>query len=113
MPAHEVMSREQFSGWLPIESLRPTERSVVVRERGPAGRQYRNEMKTHIAEHGFTMGPLEVDYGKQFSSSRKPQALLKQGHHRYWVAKQLGMTHVPVEGRTTAGPVPGLLKERP
>lgn len=113
MPAVEHLGAEQFSGWLPVSSLRPTEASVTNRERGPAGKMYREEMKQHIAEHGFTMGPLEVDYVKRFSTSRKPQAWVMQGHHRYWAAKQLGMTHVPVEGRTRAGPVPGLLQERP
>lgn len=108
------LSSQQFEGWLPVESLRPTEASVTSRERGPAGKQYLNEMKSHIAEHGFQhVGPLEVDYTKRFSNSRKPQAWLMQGHHRYAAAKQLGMTYVPVKGKTRAGPVPGLLGEKP
>lgn len=109
-----MLNSQQFEGWLPIESLRPTEGSVTSRERGPAGKQYRNEMKEHIAEHGFEhVGPLEVDYTKRFNTSRKPQAWLMQGHHRLWAAKQLGMTHVPVQGKTRAGSVPSLLSEKP
>lgn len=99
---------------MPLKDIKPTEDSVEKRERGPAGIQYREEMKAHIAEHGFTMGPLEVNYGKRFGTERKDSAYLMQGHHRYWAAKKLRMTHVPVEGKNrSGGPVPGLLEERP
>jgi predicted phage baseplate assembly protein len=84
------------------------------RRTNEAGMQYAADMRDHIAENGFTMGPLEVTHGKRFGNERKDSTYLTQGHHRYWAAQQLGMTHVPVEGVNRTGvPVPGLLPERP
>lgn len=120
MAAHEHLQSTQFKGWLPVKAIKPTESSIeerygansTLRRTNEAGMQYAADMKAHIAEHGFTMGPLEVDYVKR-SPRSKPATQLQQGHHRYWAAQQLGMTHVPVEGRSFHGPVPGLLEERP
>lgn len=122
MPAREAISPEQFSGWLPLKAIKPTESSIESRYRADnphartneAGMQYAADMKAHIAEHGFTMGPLEVTHGKRFGNERKDSTYLAQGHHRLWAAKKLGMTHVPVEGvNRSGGPVPGLLGEHP
>lgn len=122
MAAREAISAEQFSGWLPVKAIRPSESSIEERysadnphrRTNEAGMRYAADMQAHIAEHGFTMGPLEVNYGKQFGRERKDSVYLMQGHHRLWSAKKLGMTHVPVEGvNRSGGPVPGLLEEHP
>lgn len=93
------LNLSQFEGWLPLKNIKPTEASVVEREPGSEGVAYRNEMLNHVREHGFTMGPLEVDYVKRFRSSRTEQPWLMQGHHRHWVAQQLKKPYVPVRGR--------------
>jgi hypothetical protein len=122
MSAQDHLQGEQFSGWMPLKSIKPTESSIPDRygvtnphrRTNEAGMEYAADMRDHIAEHGFTMGPLEVTYGKRFGNERKDSTYLTQGHHRYWAAQQLGMTHVPVEGVNRTGvPVPGLLPERP
>lgn len=52
--------------------------------------EYWESLKNHIKEHGFT-DPLYVDYDQN-----KGIGHLSEGHHRLEIAKDLGITHVPV-----------------
>jgi GNAT superfamily N-acetyltransferase len=115
-----VVSSEIFTGWMPTESLRPTEDTPRNEhwDRSEAAQKYLGDLKSHISQHG--MGPIEVTYGssKEIGQgsvpiSRKPAGYIAQGHHRWHAARELGMSHVPVTVKSFYGRPPELLDHPP
>lgn len=54
--------------------------------------EYYEALKKHISERGFE-DPLTLEYDNATGSAR-----IGEGNHRLMIAKELGMTHVPVHG---------------
>lgn len=63
----------------------------------PDAESYQNALSQHVAEHGI-QNPISVR-----------DTFVGNGHHRYFAAKDNGLTHVPVvvRGRAASAPVPG------
>jgi hypothetical protein len=118
MAASDNLSRQQFTGMMPLSSLRPREKTAENENWARRGAAWDNQqsMVNHIAEHGFeSVGPIEVSYhaGGPLGLGRgtTPRAYIAQGHHRYHAAKQLGLTHVPVVVDSRIGRPPEMLDE--
>lgn|SRR5487761_1890309 len=113
MGADEHLNRQQFTGMMPVASLRPRENTPVNErwDRRGAGWDYQQALVQHVAEHGMP-GSIEVSYHAGGPTgagrSKTPRAYIAQGHHRYHAAKQLGMTHVPVVVDSRIGKPPEL-----
>jgi hypothetical protein len=119
MSADDHLSGPQFfTGYMPTKALRPTENTPETEKwaRRGAGYDYQQALVSHVAEHGMP-GPIEVDYhagGPTMAGrSKVAQPYVRDGHHRYHAAKQLGMPHVPVTLKSYADRPPELLDELP
>jgi hypothetical protein len=113
MSAPDNLNRQQFTGFLPVSKLRPSENTPENERwsRRGAGYEYQQAMVQHVAEHGLP-DPIEVSYSR-YPGQRKPHLNIAQGHHRWHAAKQLGMKYVPVELESYHGRPSELLDEPP
>ena len=114
-PATGKWTAETFTGQLPVSLLHPTEDTSANErwERRGAGWKYQQEMVEQVSGHGMP-GPVEVDYhagGPTMEGrSKTPRYYIRQGHHRFYAARQLGMTHVPVVVKSYHGHPPDLVE---
>jgi hypothetical protein len=86
---------------VPIEALEPYMEFNRAPGEGEAAAnpEYWQMLKDHIAQNGFE-DPLTIEYNPSEGTAK-----LGEGNHRLGIAKELGLTHVPVSGMVTySGP---------